>query len=796
MRASLDGLTELAAPPAETGLSAAEAERRLRARGPVEPPATSRSTASIVRANVFTVFNGILLVLGAITLVFADWRDALFLSILVANAGIGIVQELRAKNALDRLAALVAPSATVVRDGQAREVSVEEVVVGDLVHVQAGDQVVADGRVLDSAGLALDESILTGESRPVSRARGDEVRSGSFAAEGAGRYVVEAVGADSYAQRIAGEAREFRHPRSPLERAINRLLFSLVAVMVPLGIIFVFALSKQDDPEHEAVPTAVAGIVTLVPEGLILLASLTYAAAALQMSRRGALAQQLNAIESLAAVDVMCLDKTGTLTEAGLRVVDLEPAPDVDEDELASQLARFAASSPSRNMTLAAIAEWQPADAEPVAEHVPFTSRKRWSGLRLDGTSYVLGAPELFALGPLADRAGRETREGRRVLGFARTSGSLGEDGDAPPGGLQPLGLVVLAEELRPDARQTVAFFLDEGVELKVISGDAPETVAAIAGDAGIPLGDGPLDGGSLPADQARLRETASAAGVVGRISPEGKRRLVEALAADGRYVAMVGDGVNDVPALKAARLAIAQGSGSEMARSVADVVLVRGTFAAVPAMVAEGRKILRNVQRVTKLFVAKSAFAAFMILSIGLTETPYPLLPRHLTLAATFTVGIPAFFLALAPSEGPWRTHGFLREVSRFAIPAGTATGLGVLSAFLFALNVAGLDLVEARTVATTVLVFVGLYLVLALEASGRRRAMAVGALVGAMAVLYLATLAWSGTRDFFELAVPGFWAVVAILGGTGLAIAGLVLTDERFVPNVRVPWRLVRTR
>jgi len=399
-------------------------------------------------------------------------------------------------------------------------------------------------------------------------------------------------------------------------------------------------------------------------------------------------------------------------------------------------------------------------------------------------------------LGPLAERAGRETREGRRVLAFARTSGSLGDDGDAPPPDLRPLGLVVLAEELRPDARRTVAFFLDEGVELKVISGDAPETVASIAGDAGIPLGDGPLDGRSLPGEPARLRETASATGVVGRISPEGKRRLVEALAAEGRYVAMVGDGVNDVPALKAARLAIAQGSGSEMARSVADVVLVGGSFAAVPVMVAEGRKILRNVQRVTKLFVAKSAFAAFMILSIGLTETPYPLLPRHLTLAATFTVGIPAFFLALAPSEGPWATRGFLREVSRFAIPAGTATGLGVLSAFLFALNVVGLDLVEARTVATTVLVFVGLYLVLALEASGRRRAMAVGGLVGAMALLYLAAIAWGGTREFFELAVPGFWSVVAILGGTGLAIAGLVLTDERFVPRVRIPWRLVRAR
>ena len=768
------------------GLTEEEAERRLAARGPIEPPPTSRSTASIVRANVFTVFNGILLVLGVLTLAFADWRDALFLAIIVANSSIGIVQELRAKGALDRLAALVAPRATVVRDGEARVVPVEEVLPDDLVRIEAGDQVVADGTLTETTGLALDESILTGESRPVVRSAGEEVRSGSFALEGVGTYVVEAVGADSYAQKIAGEAREFRHPRSPLELAINRLLYVLVAVMVPLGAIFVYALYKQDDPAHEAVPTAVAGIVTLVPEGLILLASLTYAAAALQMARRGALAQQLNAIESLAAVEVLCLDKTGTLTEPRLRVVSVKPAPGVEEGRLGHELGRFAASSPSRNTTLEAIAASQPGTAERVDVHVPFSSSKRWSGLRLDSTTYVLGAPELFPLDSLADVADREQRAGRRVVAFGRSRQALAEDGDGPPGLLQPLGLVVLAEDLRPETRATVGFFLDEGVELKVISGDAPETVGAIATDAGIPLAGPPMAGADLPEEATALRESARTTTVVGRISPEGKRRLVEALRDDGRYVAMVGDGVNDVPALKAARLAIAQGSGSEMARSVADVVLVRGDFAAVPIMVAQGRKILRNVQRVTKLFAAKSAFAAFLILSIGLTETAYPLLPRHLTLAAALTVGIPGFFLALAPSEGPWRPERFLREVSRFSIPAGTAAGLGVLSAYLFALNVVGLSLEDARTVATTVLVLVGLYLVLALEASGGRRSAAVGALCLAMLLLYALAVGFSGTRHFFELDVPGFWSLLGVVGGTGLAIAGLVLTDDRFVPDL----------
>ncbi|HVM16581.1 MAG TPA: HAD-IC family P-type ATPase [Gaiellaceae bacterium] len=765
---------------ASTGLTEAEAQRRLEARGPVEPPATSRSTRSIVAANVFTVFNAILLVFGALTLWVADWRDALFVAIIVANSSIGIAQELRAKRKLDRLAALVAPRATVIRDGRARSVAVDEVIEGDLVRLDAGDQVVADGTLVTSEALALDESVLTGESRPVPKAPGEEVRSGSFAVEGSGVYEVTATGDDSYAQRIAGEAREFRHPRSPLERAINKLLLILVAVMVPLGTIFVYSLWARDWPREEAVTTAVAGIVTIVPEGLILLVSLTFAAAAVTLARRGALAQQLNAIESLASVDVICLDKTGTLTEARLRVVETVPVEGVQEERFAHELGRFAASAPSRNATLAAIGDGVPGEPEPVLEQIPFSSRRRFSALRLGERGYVLGAPELFPLDGLAERARREARAGRRVVAFGTAAGPLDGDADAPPPGLRLLGLVVLAEELRTEARQTVDFFHAEGVELKVLSGDAPSTVHAIATDAGIADGQPPVDGSAEEDPPLDAR-------VVGRISPEGKKRYVERLRDHGRYVAMVGDGVNDVPALKAARLAIAQGSGSQMARSVADVVLVNGDFAAVPEMVRHGRKILRNVQRVTKLFVAKSVFAAFLILLIGLTDIAWPLLPRHLTLAAALTVGIPGFFLALAPSDGPWRTSGFLRDVARFAVPAGTAAGLGVLSAYHFALNVVRLDVVEARTVATSTIVVVGLYLVLALEGATRRRTFRVGALCGALLLLYAAVVAWPPTRAFFELSVPGAWEVLAIAGGTALAIAGLGFTDERFLPEWR---------
>jgi magnesium-transporting ATPase (P-type) len=377
-----------------------------------------------------------------------------------------------------------------------------------------------------------------------------------------------------------------------------------------------------------------------------------------------------------------------------------------------------------------------------------------------------------------------EQSGGRRVLSLASTAASFdGLDPDAgPPDDARLLGIVVLAERLRPQARETVQFFLDEGVELKVISGDAPETVAAIASDVGIPVSAPPLDGSDLPTDPGELARVAVGTSVVGRISPEGKRRFVEALRDAGKYVAMVGDGVNDVPALKAARLAIAQGGGTQMAKSVADVVLVDGEFGSVPAMVGEGRKVLRNLQRVTKLFVTKSSFAAVLILTIGISPTSYPLLPRHLTLAAALTVGIPSFFLALAPSDGPWRTSGFLRDVTRFALPAGTAAALGLVSSYLFALEVINLPSIEASTVAVTVMVTVGLYFILVLEASGRRRATAVGGLCALLFVLYWLVLAFEGTRDFFELAAPSAAIVLCSLGGSAIAIAGLWLTDDRF--------------
>jgi P-type E1-E2 ATPase len=757
------------------GLSEAEAEARLRARPRVGPPASSRSYASIVRTNVFTIFNGILAFFGAVTLAFGDWRDALFLGILLVNSAIGIGQEVRAKRSMDRLAALVAPTARVLREGRTRELGVGEVVEDDLVQLQSGDQVVADGRLLESSGLTLDESILSGESRPVARGAGETVRSGSFAVEGFGLYRVEAVGPSSYAERIAAEARTYQRLRSPLELAFNRLLLLLVAIMLPLAAILGYSLWARDTGLREAVTTSTAAVVSLIPEGLIVLMSLTFAVGVIRMTRRGALAQRLNAVESLASADVVCLDKTGTLTGTGLRVVKLLPVAGANEAEVGSALGRLAAASGVRNPTIVAIANAYGATTEAPLSEVPFSSRRRWSGAQFRDGAYVLGAPELFALGPLAGQIDAEQRSGRRVVAFG-SAPSLERADSRPPAAVELLGVVVLGEPLRPEARATVAYFIEQGVELKVFSGDNPATVGAIAADAGIPQERPPVDGSRLPESPGELRELLSDTSVIGRISPEGKRACVRALADGGHHVVMVGDGVNDVPAMKAARLAIAQGSAVQMAKSVADIVLVRGDFAAVPQMVWEGRKMLRNLQRVAKLYVSKSAFAVFLILTVGTSAAAYPLLPRHFSLAAALTIGIPTFFLALAPSAGDWRPAGFLREVGRFAVPAGVAAGVGVVASYHFALNALSLELIEARTVATTALVAVGLFLVVVLEGTAYRRGKLVMLLCACLAAAYAAALAVPGVRDFFELAAPTPAIVATALIGAALAILGLL--------------------
>jgi cation-transporting ATPase E len=767
---------------APTGLSEVEAARRIAAHGKVAPRPSSRSYASILRANTVTTPNGILLAFGVLTITFGSWRDALFLGILISNIAIGSFQEIRSKRALDRLAALVAPEAVVVRDGIDRRVPVSQVVVGDLVRLAAGDQVVADGTVISADGLALDEAHLTGESESALRGPGQPVWSGSFAVEGAALFEATAVGPESRAERLTATARAFRHPRSPLERANDRLLLWLIVLAVPLAIGLTISVFAHAETANARVQAVTAGIVNLVPEGLILLISVTAAVSAFKMAQRGVLAQQLNAVESLASVDIVCTDKTGTLTEPTLRVVAVVPADGQDEACLARALASYAASAPSRNLTLDAIVDARLAEVEPrrVVAQVPFSSRRRWSALDLGDERLVLGAPEWFETADqtLAARARAEASAGRRVLALGDIRSPLPADDSEPafPADVMPLGLVVLAERLRPSAAETVAFLTAQDVGLKVLSGDAPATVGAIARDAGVPGAAPALNGEALPAEPEALRDAVLSAPAVGRISPEGKRAVVDALTSAGRYVAMVGDGVNDVPALKDARLAIAQGSGSQMSRSVADLVLVRDDFAVVPGMVAEGRQILRNIQRVAKLFITKTVFTAAVGLAVAIPTGTFPLLPRQFTIASTVTIGIPAFLLALAPSSGPWRPERFLQSVVRFSIPAGLAIGIGIIAGYLLARYGFDLGLRRSRTVATGIVVVCGLTTVIRLETEPGRRRLATAGLCALMAMLFALALIVPFLRNFYELATPNKQAVAAWAIGTAIGVGTML--------------------
>jgi cation-transporting P-type ATPase E len=769
------------------GLSSAEAARRLERLGPAEPE-TSRSVASIVAANVLTLFNAIIGGFFILILSLGLWADALFGLIAIVNSAIGIRQELKAKETLDQLALLVAPRAKVFRDGRQLELRGDEIVPGDVVRVEPGDQLVADGPLIDSRGLAVDESLLTGESDGVRKRPGDRMLSGSFGISGSGHYEVDAVREDSYAEKIAGEARRFRHPPSPLQLEVNELLKATTIALVPIAIVTLIGFSLHDKGFRDAAQEATAGLVTLIPEGLVLLMSVTLAVAAVRLARQNTLVQQMAATEALAAVDTICIDKTGTLTDGTLELVKVEVADPAGPAAAERALATFAASAGERNRTLETIAERYPGRAEPVSAEVPFSSQWKWSGLTMNGSSYILGAPDVLAeAGVLAlpgalEHALREhTAAGRRVVAFAETRGALPANpaAEAPPA-LEPRALVVLEETLRPDAVETIEFMREQQVDLKLISGDARETVTAVAHAVGVPREAHVIDGPQLPGDRGGLAEAAERNTVFCRITPEQKKALVGALADRRRFVAMIGDGVNDVPALKRARLAVAMGSGSQITKGIADIVLLRDQFSMLPRAVAEGRRIARNIHRLGRLYLTKSVYAGFLIVAAAIFGFTFPFLPRQLTVAAFLTIGVPSFVLALAPSEGPLYRGRLLRALAAFAVPAGVAMGVASLLSFFFVDGVFGGTLNEGRTAATTTLIVLGLCFIVLLERGPGREHITVQsymlALVAGLGAIFALILAAEPVREFFELDLlsGGQWFLSLAFVALGLGLAG----------------------
>jgi magnesium-transporting ATPase (P-type) len=762
-------------------------EASARARG-------TRSYGDIVWTNTFTVFNLILGVLLGVILAFGNWRDGLFGGVIIANTAIGIIQEVRAKRTLDRLALLLAPRARVLRDGGYQELLTDDLAVGDLVRLEPGDQIVADGRLVEARGLEVDESILTGESEAVHKQEGDEVLSGAFCVAGSGTLVVEAVGADSFAERLGAEARGTRSQLSPLQLDINRILRVTVAGMVPLAVVLVATLAIREEPLVRSAHTAVAALVPLVPEGLVLLTSLTFAVAAVRLARLGALAQRLNAVESLASVDVVCVDKTGTLTNNRLAVVAVHPAQATTEESLREVVGAFAASVGARNATMNAIHDAMAEAPRDVVAEVPFSSARKWSGATLaDVGTVVVGAPDVLerhgvVLDPHLERSIAEhAANRRRVLLVATGDGHVADDAPLPK--LRAAGVVALSEGLRPDAIDTVRFLRTQGTTLKVISGDGVATVQAVATACGVPHADRAVSSEDLPTDPAALEQLADETVVFARITPEQKRDIVAALTRRGRYVAMIGDGVNDVLALKEARLAIAMGSGSQIAKGVSDLVLLRGGFATVPAAIEEGRRIVRNTHRVAKLFVTKTVYAAVLLATIGLAPIAFPFLPRHLTVTASLTIGIPAFFLALAPSAGPVRRDRFMRDLVRFTVPSGLIVAGAIITGYLIVRGPLDQDVVAGRTAAVIIATAMGLSLVVGLERQSRGGVRWwVWAMVAGFATLFSVGLMLRPLRDFFAVSLPGRedWMAIAVV-----CVVGLILLPvaERLFGGVQVP-------
>lgn len=751
---------------AASGLTRAQVEQRIQAgQANRAPDGPSRSAADIVRANIVTRFNIILTVLLVVILAVAPPQDALFGLVMVINAGIGVFQELRAKQQLDSLALVSAPKARVFRDGQIWAVATEDIVLDDILEISAGDQIVVDGTITQTDHVEVDESLLTGESDAVSKTIGDAVLSGSFVVAGTARFVATAVGQDAYAVQLAEEAKQFTLVRSELRAGIDLMLRVITWLLVPAAALLIWSQLQASVSVRAALSSSVAGLVAMVPQGLVLVTSLAFAVGAIRLARRQVLVRELPAVEGLARVDVVCFDKTGTLTEG--RIVHRLTTP-LGDGPVSDVLGAIAAADPSPNATMSAIAEVYPPPADwQVDGTVPFSSDRKWSAFSFGRHgSWVIGAPEMMPLhrpdiGLLVDE---QTTTGRRVLIVCRVP-SLPVDGrlEEP---VEPLALLGLGDTVRETAPETLAFFDAQGVAVKVISGDHPETVGAISRAAGVPGADRVVDARTMPTEPADLADVVEQNTVFGRVSPQQKRDMVRALQSRGHVVAMSGDGVNDVLALKEADIGVAMGSGSSASRSVAQLVLVDGDFATLPGVVAEGRRVIANIERVANLYLAKTVYAFALIVAIGLSGLSFPFLPRHLTLVGSITIGIPSFFLALEPSNRRARP-GFAQRVFRFAVPAGVVAAIATYAAFGLA-EIEAERLQETRTVATLVLASVGLFiLAIVMRPLTPKRQVLLWAMAGLFGLVFLVPAA----RDFFDLDLPRAVVVLAGIGIVGLA-------------------------
>ncbi|MCK0172708.1 cation-translocating P-type ATPase [Mycolicibacterium sp. F2034L] len=685
-----------------TGLTDAQVAERVAAGQTNDVPTrAARSTGEIVRANIFTRINAILGVLFVIVLSTGSLINGAFGLLIIANSAIGIIQELRAKKTLDKLA-IVGQAKPVVRrstgtgtgtGSTSQPLSPSQVVLDDIIELGPGDQIVVDGEVVEDANLEVDESLLTGEADPIAKDAGDHVMSGSFVVAGTGAYRATKVGREAYAAKLAEEASKFTLVKSELRNGINQILRFITYLLVPAGLLTIYTqLFTTESGWQRAVLAMVGALVPMVPEGLVLMTSIAFAVGVVRLGRRKCLVNELPAIEGLARVDVVCADKTGTLTENGMRLADVRA---ITEDHVEDVLAAMAADDSRPNASMLAIAEAYPDPPGWTATATaPFKSATKWSGVSFGAHgNWVIGAPDVLLDpdSPVAGQAEEIGSQGLRVLLLG--SSDLPVDHPDAPGTVTPVALVVLEQRVRPDARGTLDYFASQHVSIKVISGDNAVSVSAVAGSLG--LHGECMDARNLPQAVGELADTLETHTTFGRVRPDQKRAMVHALQSHGHTVAMTGDGVNDVLALKDADIGVAMGAGSPASRAVAQIVLLDNKFATLPYVVAEGRRVIGNIERVSNLFLTKTVYSVLLAVLVGLAGLGsklfgtdpllFPFQPIHVTIAAWFTIGIPAFILSLAPNHERARP-GFVRRVMTAALPSGVVVGTATFVSYLVA--------------------------------------------------------------------------------------------------------------
>lgn len=724
---------------------------------------SSRSLGNILRANLLTLFNAVVGGSFLLLLVLGQWKDALFGFAVVSNVVIGVVQEYRSKRALDRVAILNQPRARVLRDGEVIDIDVSSVVLDDILVLRAGDQVLADSVVLSVSGLEVDESLLTGESDAIEKNLKDIVLSGSSVVSGSALARTIRVGVESYSTAITLEARRFSLVSSELRNSLARIIKWISWALIPLMLI---ALNGQmqavggwhaalsDGAWVQAAVASIASIISMIPQGLVLITSITFAVAAVKLSRQQVLVQELPAVEGLARVDVVCFDKTGTLTEGD---IEFDRVQELDTSGVGlswrSALSWFAHADDVNATGRSLQAEFVPEERlGKLSATVPFSSARKWSAIETDALkTWVFGAPEMVLLNKSAAQestlslASEYAERGLRTLVLAVSRERI--IGEGLVGDLVPVVLVTLREKVRSDAPETIAYFLEQGLSLKVISGDNPRTVSAVASAAGIPHADDVVDARTLPDDDAALALILETHSVFGRVSPEQKKLMVMALQSRGHVVAMTGDGVNDALALKKADLGIAMGNGSAATKAVSRIVLLDSKFSSLPGVVGEGRRVIANVERVSRLFLTKTSWAMLLAIVFGVMLWPFPFLPRQLSAVDGYTIGIASFFLALLPNPRRY-VAGFLKRSLMFCIPAGILTGALVVGADAFMREMGDFDPGQTQTVISLVLSLSGLWVLVVLSRPFNKARLTI---VVAMYAMFIAVFITPIARDFF---------------------------------------------